>query len=110
MHVLLRKEDVDLVSGDSQHTSGLQRALLIGGHNGATHTGLSLIELADGHVDAHLHSYETSFYVLSGEPILYLDAHAVRLRPGACGVIPVGAEHAWRSESGSRWIEMASPR
>ena len=35
---------------------------------------------------------------------------AVRLKPGACGAIPVGAPHAWRSEAKSRWIEMVSPR
>ena len=40
-------------------------ALLIGGHNGAVHTGLALAELADGYVDTHVHSFETTFYVLA---------------------------------------------
>ena len=40
-------------------------------HTGATHTGLVLVELAGGgHVDTHLHSYESSFFVLDGEPVL----------------------------------------
>jgi quercetin dioxygenase-like cupin family protein len=82
----------------------------VGGHTGSTHTGLTLVELSDGHVDMHLHSFETSFYVLDGEPALYLDAHAVRLKPGACGAIPVGTTHAWRSDGSARWVEMASPR
>ena len=94
----------------AEHSSGLTRALLVGGHTGSTHTGLTLVELADGHVDTHLHSFETSFYVLDGEPALYLDGHAVRLKPGACGAIPVGTIHAWRSDASARWVEMASPR
>src|SRR5581483_5622111 len=34
----------------------------------------------------------------------------VRLRPDACGAIPVGVPHAWRSDGRARWVEMASPR
>ncbi len=71
---------------------------------------LTFVSLADGHVDEHLHSFETSFYVLEGEPVLYLDGRGVRLEPGACGAIPVGTPHAFRCDEGARWIEMASPR
>jgi quercetin dioxygenase-like cupin family protein len=109
-HLLIRKEDVALVPGLPEHSSGLQRAVLLGGHSGTTHTGLSMIELSDGHVDSHLHSYETSFYVLGGEPVIYVEDVATTLKPGACGVIPVGATHAWRSDGHARWIEMTSPR
>jgi quercetin dioxygenase-like cupin family protein len=110
MHTLIRREDIQLLPALPDRSAGLTRALLIGGHTGSTHTGLSLIELSDGHVDCHVHSYETSFYVLSGEPTLYLDDVAVRLKAAACGAIPVGAKHAWRSDGKARWIEMASPR
>ncbi len=110
MHLLIRREDVTLEPGLPGHSSGLARATLIGGHTGSTHTGLTLVELTDGHVDSHLHSFETTFYVLSGEPVLYLEESAVRLREGACGVIPVGARHAWRVDGTARWLEMASPR
>jgi len=110
VHTLIRREDVELVPVLPDHSAGLTRALLVGGHNGSTHTGLMLVELADGHVDTHVHSFETTFYVLSGEPVLYLDGRGVRLEPGACGAIPVGIEHAWRTDAAARWIEMASPR
>ena len=110
MHILIRREDVELVPALPDHSGGLTRAVLIGGHNGATHTGLTLVELRDGHVDTHLHSFETTFYVLSGEPVLYLDGRGLRLEPGACGALPVGMKHAWRAESTARWVEMASPR
>jgi len=110
VHTLIRREDIQLLPALPDHSSGLTRALLIGGHTGATHTGLTLVELADGHVDCHVHSYETTFYVLSGEPTLYLEDSAVRLKEAACGVIPVGAPHAWRADAAARWIEAASPR
>ena len=110
MHLLIRREEIELVPALPEHSAGLTRALLIGGHNGSTHTGLTLVELADGHVDAHVHSFESTFYVLSGEPILYLDGRGLRLEPGACGAIPVGMKHAWRAGETARWVEMASPR
>jgi quercetin dioxygenase-like cupin family protein len=110
MHVLVRREDIRLEPALPEHSAGLVRAVLLGGHNGTTHTGLTLVELADGYVDCHVHSYESSFYVFEGEPTLYLGDAAILLKPGACGAIPVGAPHAWRSEAKARWIEMASPR
>ena len=61
---------------------------------------MGLCELGEGWVEEHLHSYEESFYVLEGEPVLYLDGRGVRLRPGACGVVPVGVEHGWRGRRG----------
>ena len=110
MHTLIRREEIELVPALPEHSAGLTRAVLIGGHSGSTHTGLTLVELADGHVDTHVHSFESSFYVLSGEPVLYLDGRGLRLEPGACGAIPVGLKHAWRAGERARWIEMASPR
>ena len=110
MHLLIRREEVALVPALPAHSSGLTAAQLIGGHTGSTHTGLILAELTDGWVDAHVHSRETTFYVLSGAPTLYLGGVGTRLREGACGAIPVGLEHAWRADETSRWIEMTSPR
>ena len=71
-----------------------------------THMAVTLVALSAGHIESHVHSYEAGFYVLEGEPVLYLDGRGVRLEPGACGVIPVGAPHAFRAAgpaSGSRW-------
>jgi quercetin dioxygenase-like cupin family protein len=109
-HRLVRREEIELVPALPGRSSGLTRCVLVGGDTGAIHTGLVVVELENGHVDTHLHSYESSFYVLSGEPVLSLDGHSVRLRPEACGAIPVGVPHAWRSEGRARWVEMASPR
>ncbi len=108
---LVRREDITFSDPFPGHASGLRSCRLVGGSTGSTHMALTLASLTDGHVDAHLHSYETSFYVLEGEPVLYLDGRGVELKPGACGVAPVGVPHAWRCEDGrALWIEMAAPR
>jgi len=109
-HHLLAREDVELLVAFPDRSIGLRRAELLGSHTGSVHMGLGLVELADGRIDTHVHSHEEGFYVLEGEPILYLDGHGVRLTPGACGVIPVGVPHAWRSAAPARWIDMRSPR
>jgi mannose-6-phosphate isomerase-like protein (cupin superfamily) len=94
------------------HSRNFARASLVGEVTGAVHMSLGLSSLVDGHVETHVHSYEESFFILGGEPSLFLDTHAVRLRPGACGVVPVGMRHGWRHEEGeaARWIDMAAPR
>jgi quercetin dioxygenase-like cupin family protein len=107
---LMRREEIELEPAFPEHSHGLTRALVIGGHTGATHTGLALVEMEGGHVDTHLHSFESSFYVLSGEPVVYLDGRGVKLAPDACGAIPVGMPHAWRSDGHARWVEMFAPR
>jgi quercetin dioxygenase-like cupin family protein len=109
-HHLLRAAAVELAPAWSDAAAGLSRAELIGEHSGSVHMGLGLAELAaGGHIDTHVHSHEESFFVLSGEPVLIVDGRASRLRPGACGVLPVGAEHAWRGEGDSRWLDMRAP-
>jgi quercetin dioxygenase-like cupin family protein len=107
---LVRHEDVELAPALPGHAEGLQSCRLVGGALGSTHMALTLVALANGHVDTHLHSFETGFYVLEGEPVLYLDGRGIRLRAGACGVVPVGVPHAFRSDGAARWIEMAAPR
>jgi quercetin dioxygenase-like cupin family protein len=109
---LIRNADIRPGPIQPDHSSGFERASLVGAGNGAVHIDLGLCRLAEGHVDMHVQSYEESFYVLEGAPSLFLDGHAVRLRPGACGVVPVGVAHAWRNETPepASWIEMLSPR
>jgi quercetin dioxygenase-like cupin family protein len=107
---LVRREEIELAPALAEQSEGLTRMVLVGGDTGATHTGLTLAALEDGYVSTHVHSYESSFYVLAGEPVLYLDGRGVTLEPDACGAIPVGVPHAWRSDARAEWIEMASPR
>ena len=107
---LVRREDVQLADALPDRSIGLTSCRLVGGALGSTHMALTLVSLVEGHVDTHLHSYETGLYVLEGEPVLYLDGRGVTLKPGACGVVPVGVQHAFRSEGRALWIEMAAPR
>jgi quercetin dioxygenase-like cupin family protein len=107
---LVRREDIELTDALPGRSSGLTACRLVDGTLGSTHMALTLVSLVEGHVDEHVHSFETSFYVLEGEPVLYLEGRGVTLKPGACGAIPVGAPHAFRCASGARWIEMAAPR
>src|SRR5262249_45618813 len=107
---LVRREDMELAEGLPGRSSGLRSCRLVGGAHGSTHMALTLVSLAAGHVDTHVHSFETGFYVLEGEPVLYLDGRGVQLVSGACGVVPVGVPHAFRCEGEARWIEMAAPR
>jgi quercetin dioxygenase-like cupin family protein len=107
---LVRRDDVELADALPGQSSGLTTCRLVDGSLGSTHMALTLVSLDDGRVNAHLHSFETSFYVLEGAPVLYLERRGVRLKPGACGCIPVGMPHAFRSEGRGLWLEMASPR
>jgi quercetin dioxygenase-like cupin family protein len=107
---LVRREDVELAPALPGHAAGLESCRVVGGALGSTHMALTLVALEHGHVDTHVHSFETGFYVLDGGPVLYLDGRGVELQPGACGVIPVGVPHAFRSGAAARWIECAAPR
>src|SRR5207244_7474415 len=96
----------------SAEASGYRRLSLSDRSCGAVHTGWGMCELdTKGHVNQHLQSFEKSFYVLEGNPVLVLDNRAFRLAPGACGLIPVGMKQAWLGpDSGTaRWIDMNTP-
>lgn len=60
---------------------------------GLTHFGVNLTRLKPDGVSAlhHRHSKQEEFiYVLEGEPTLYTDAGAMRLKPGMCAGFPPG--------------------
>ncbi len=92
------------------HCAGYTRADLVGRNVGSVHTGFAISELAaGGRLAPHVHSTEESFYILAGSPVLSLDGRRHRLAPNDCGLIPVGASHAWRAGTGARWLEVHSP-
>jgi quercetin dioxygenase-like cupin family protein len=107
---LVRKEDAQLAEALPAHAHGLESCRLVDGSLGSTHMAITFVSLSAGHIDSHVHSYETGFYVLEGELILFLDGAGVVVGAGACGVIPVGAPHAFRCAEHALWIEMAAPR
>jgi quercetin dioxygenase-like cupin family protein len=109
-HRLVRRADVSFTDPYPGRGAGFKTCRLVDGTSGSTHMALSLCSLTDGHLDLHVHSYEESFYVLEGHPVLRLDGQTVQLKPGACGVAPVGVPHAWRGDGNARWVEMVAPR
>jgi quercetin dioxygenase-like cupin family protein len=108
---LRRRESIDLIPEHETRSEGFTRCALVDGEAGSVHMGLGLSRLEDGgHVDCHVQSCEESFYVLEGEPVLFLEGRAYQLARGACGVIPVGVQHAWRADGDALWIDMFAPR
>ena len=94
------------------HSDGHARAEVVGQAQGSLHTGITQCTLdPGGAVGEHLHSFEKSFYVLEGSPRLTVDGRTSQLSPDDCGLIPLGAPHAWRNASGepARWIEASAP-
>jgi quercetin dioxygenase-like cupin family protein len=113
MHHLIRAEDIRPEPAYPGHSAGFARCSLIDRSCGSVHTGMGLCTLdAGGSIDTHLHSFEESFYVLEGEPVLILDGLAHPLLPGACGIVPVGVPHAWRGakQGRAKWIDMLVPQ
>jgi quercetin dioxygenase-like cupin family protein len=113
VHHLVRATDIAFEPESVEYVDGFSRASLVDRSTGSVHMGLGMTSLdAGGRVDLHLHSYEESFFVTDGAPVLVLDRRSYRLHPGACGVVPVGLPHGWLGddEAGSRWIDMAAPQ
>jgi quercetin dioxygenase-like cupin family protein len=94
-------------------SSGFGRWAMVDHAGPAVHTGFGVNRLdPDGTIDRHVHSFEESFYVLEGAPILETVEATVRLQPGDYGVIPVGSPHRWKNDGDepARWADMMAPQ
>jgi quercetin dioxygenase-like cupin family protein len=92
---------------------GYTEAALVDHTCGSVHTGLSIAELdVGGTLPPHVHSYEQSFYVLSGRAVVTIGDRAYVVRPGDYGCIKVGTPHAWRASGPKpvRWMQMGAPQ
>lgn len=100
-------------AGEGDLASGLEVAVMAGADVGSVHLEVALSRLAPGgEISGHLHFFEESFYILSGEAIVDIDGHRYRLRENDFGFVPVGVAHAWHN-SGERtveWFRMRSPQ
>ena len=95
------------------HSEGFRRWAAIDERSPSVHMGFGVCELEPGgHVAAHVHSFEESFYVVEGEVVCDTDEGAFLLEPGDYGVVMVGAPHAWRNVGSqpARWAEMTAPQ
>ena len=94
-------------------SDGYRQAPLVDDIVGSVHTGLSIAELSPGGTVApHVHAYEESFYLLSGEALLRVNDQSYRVGSGDFGVFKVGTVHAWRTAGSTpvRWLQMAAPQ
>ena len=84
----------------------------VGPGSAAVHTGFGLGRMdPGGRIGWHLHSYEESMYVLSGEVVVQTPDGATLLGPGDYGLIPLGVPHALRNEGSGRaeWARCSAP-
>jgi quercetin dioxygenase-like cupin family protein len=100
----------EVYAGQSQ---GFTRATHADRTLGSVHMGAGVCYLAPGgHVARHLHSFEESLYVLSGEVELEAGAQPAVLGPGSFALLPTGLPHAVhnRGAAGASWLEMQAPQ
>lgn len=115
MHHVSRIDEAsaEIPKGYSEHSRGLRRATYVDRAMGSVHMGAGVCFLeADGSIQSHVHSFEESFYVLEGAPVVQIGVDDRKLVPGDFGLISTGVQHAWRNESGqaARWLEMQAPQ
>lgn len=94
-------------------SKGFRRWSIVNGETGSVHQEFNICELdPGGSIDAHVHTFEESIYVLDGELICETGDGAYSLAPGDYGVIQVTAPHAFRNggSARARWAEMLAPQ
>lgn len=94
-------------------SKGFRRWSIVNGETGSVHQEFSICELdPGGSIDAHIHSFEESLYVLEGQLICETGDGAFALEEGDYGVIQVAAPHAFRNAGSerTRWAEMLAPQ
>jgi mannose-6-phosphate isomerase-like protein (cupin superfamily) len=114
-HLVVRPDDADFAVPPefAGHAEGFRRWAAIDEHSPSVHMGFSVCELDPaGRVAWHVHSFEESFYVVSGEVVCETDEGAFLLAAGDYGVVGVGAPHSWRNAGSQpvRWAEMTAPQ
>lgn len=115
-HIVATAADHDyrVPPGYAERSRGFERWSIVDDTGtAAVHTGFGICRLeGDGSIDAHVHSFEESVYVLEGELVCETPDGAVHMVAGDYGLIPVGVEHVWRNPGAVpvRWAEMLAPQ
>ena len=94
-------------------STGFERWSVVNRATGSVHQEFNVCQLdAGGRVEAHVHSFEESIYVLEGQLICQTGDGTFLLEPGDYGVFLVGAAHAIRNGGATkaRWAEMLAPQ
>jgi quercetin dioxygenase-like cupin family protein len=99
--------------GYEAHSRAYRQAVLVGAEHGATHSHLTLNELAPGgDLGMHMHSFEEGAYLLGGQALVGVDDETLRLRPGDFFVAKAGMMHGWRAAGSDvvRWLQLSMPQ
>jgi len=94
------------------HQSGYSTDPVVSESGGAIHMGFQVSTLeSQGLVDTHLHSFEESFFVISGSLVVDYPEGSYLVSEGDYGLIPVGTPHALRNPGGepALFAEMRAP-
>ena len=95
------------------HSTGFRRSTYVDHRVGSVHMGVGVCFLdAKGGIEPHVHSFEESFYILEGNPVVRIGEKSYTLSPGNFGLISTGVPHAWRNAGSGRvrWLEMQAPQ
>ena len=107
------QEDFKVPKAFEALSKGYRRWCIVDGPNGSVHQEFSICELdPGGTVDAHVHTFEESIYILEGQLICVTGDGTYSLEPGDYGVVQVSAPHALRNDGSVRvrWAEMLAPQ
>ena len=113
-HLVARLADAEWhpAAGPLASATGFTTWSIVDGRTPAVHTGFALGRLDPAAaLPSHVHSYEESLFVMSGEVVVQTPGEAVRLGPGDYGLIPVGVPHSLRNEGSDpvQWARMSAP-
>jgi len=110
---VVRATEIEFTDGQDDVASGLNTALLIGPADGAVHLEVALCRLdPGGSINAHVHPFEESFYVLEGEGLFAVADRAYHVTARSFGFSPVRTAHRWTNRSAKPlvWIRTRSPQ
>jgi len=93
-------------------TTGVAIKMFVDRSSGATHQSLFLIQYQPGaKIDAHDHTFEESYYIVSGRVKAIADGEVYELGPGDLIWTSVGCVHSFEQlgDEPVRWIETQAP-
>jgi len=96
----------------ADRSKGFSRQQLVGKTQGSPHMGLYVCTLEPGgYVEAVVHSFELSVYVLSGELVVTMLGASTTLRADDCIAVPVGVTYSVRNAGREpvSWLLMSAP-
>lgn len=92
---------------------GLTASVLVGPEQGSAHLEIAVSELAPGgRIHGHIHPFEESFFILSGQVEVEIGGSHHHLPSGGFGLVPLATPHAWanRADEPARWLRARSPQ